>query len=157
MKMVQNLVISVLTFFGKGPTPPPTTPLFLSNFIEKKTVTDDTWNKIKDGQVRYEYFQNETDKEPFAMIDFRPGVGQIGIIGIWPESNRNRGLGKQMLRKAMNDIKAFGKTDTVWAVTSENHTFWSNVFNKSFIWKVPAHDTVTGHGYSFKFFEPNHH
>lgn len=149
--MVNNLVISVLAFFGKQPLPPPT-PLFLSNFIERKTVSDDTWNKIKDGQVCYKYFQNETDKDPIAMVDFRPGVGQIGIIGIWPESYRNRGLGKQMLRKAMNDIKAFGKTDTVWAVTTENHTFWSNVFNKSFVWKNPAHTTVAGSGYSFKFF-----
>ena len=51
-----------------------------------------------------------------------------------------------MLQKAINEMKIH-KVTKVWAVTTHNHPFWSNVFNKSFTLKFPAHKSVTGSGY----------
>lgn len=135
-------------FNGPPKSPPP--PLFLRDFIEKKVVSDDEWNKIKNGNVRYEYFKEENDIRPFGYIQFRPTVGQIGLFFIFDKNLRGRGLGKQMLLKAIQDIKEHGKVDTIWAVTLENHEFWSNVWNKSFTWKDPPHSTVTSGGYKLK-------
>ena len=53
-----------------------------------------------------------------------------------------------MLLAALGDIKAYGKAETVWAVTTLNHPFWSNVWNKAFQLKDPAHSSVTACGYS---------
>ena len=43
-------------------------------------------------------------------------------------------------------------TTHIWAVTLENHEFWSNVFNKSFQWHdmKELHPSVTGSGYKMK-------
>ena len=146
MKMLSSAIVTVTTFFSH-----PTSKLCISDFIVKKIISDDNWNKIKNGNIRYEYFENNSDETPFGYIDFRPGVGQIGQFYIHDDRFRNRGLGKQILTKALDDIKEFGTADTIWAVTRENHPFWSNVWNKSFTWKDPAHYSVTGSGYSFKF------
>jgi len=54
------------------------------------------------------------------------------------------GLGTQMLNIAIEDMKSVG-TKEVWAVTSNNHPFWSNIMN--FKPRKPAHSSVTGSGY----------
>jgi hypothetical protein len=40
----------------------------------------------------------------------------------------------------------------ILTVTSQDHPFWSNVFNKSFSWydEYKLHPTVTGAGYKMK-------
>ena len=35
----------------------------------------------------------------------------------------------------------------IWAITTQNHPFWSNVFDKSFEFASRPHDSVTGSGY----------
>ena len=34
-----------------------------------------------------------------------------------------------------------------WVVSTKYNNFWSNVFNKSFKYREPVHDSVTGGGY----------
>lgn len=128
------------------------TQLYLTDFIEKRIVKDDEWNNVKDGEIRCEYYDNNNNNNyPIAYIQYRLKVGQIGLIGIRDEEYRNKGIGKQMLAKAFKDIKDYGTSDTIWAVSLHNHPFWSNVWGRSFEWSEPAHPTVTGRGYSFKF------
>lgn len=118
--------------------------LNLEQYREEVTINDDDWNKIPNGEIVRRYYDNE-NKE-IGMISYRHIVGQIGLFFIWDDKYRNRGLGKQILNRAINDMRN-NKTTSVWAITSENHTFWSNVFNKSFQWKKRPHSSVTGSGY----------
>lgn len=147
--MLEHFSNSIFSYF-QNTTPLPLPPLNISDFIEKRIVSNDEWNSIKNGNIRYEYFKSAEDKHPCAYIDFRPGVGQIGLFFVTDEKLHNRGLGKQILTKAIRDIKEFGTADTVWVVSSENHPFWSNVWNKSFVRMRPAHRSVTGSGFSMK-------
>jgi len=40
--------------------------------------------------------------------------------------------------------------EVVWAVTTNNHPFWSNVYDKSFVPRNSVHPSVTGPGYFMK-------
>jgi N-acetylglutamate synthase-like GNAT family acetyltransferase len=82
------------------------------------------------------------------MIRYKLFVGQIGLFYIDKEY-RNCGLGKQILDKVIMDMEDYG-VEEVWAVTSKNHEFWSNVYKKSFTYKDPVHSTVRGSGYICK-------
>jgi GNAT superfamily N-acetyltransferase len=64
---------------------------------------------------------------------------------------QNRGLGKQILTQVIEDMKAHNVTE-IWAVSTINHPFWSNVYNKSFSWyeSKQLHLSVTGFGYKMK-------
>lgn len=125
-------------------------------------VRDDTWNGHKDGQIeKWWYIDEEEAKavEEFrfrasraiAYISYRPHVGQIGIIGIMNEEHRGMGMGKEMLRIAIEDTKRINKTTEIWAVTSETHPFWSNVWGGAFKRRSPAHASVSGSGYYYDF------
>jgi len=48
-------------------------------------------------------------------------------------------------------MKEFNTTH-VWAVTTDDHPFWSNVYNKSFQWCEwkKLHPSVTGSGYKME-------
>ncbi len=108
-------------------------PMKLEDFKEIRTVTDDNWNKIKNGNINLEYFDKNNNS--IGYIDYRVNVGQIGLFFITNHSYINRGLGKQILEKAIKEIKLY-KVKEVWAVTTDNHPFWSNVWNKSFKPKI---------------------
>lgn len=93
---------------------------------------------------------DEIDKllsKSFAYITYRTLTGQIGLFFINNKENENRNLGKQILMKVITDMKNEGR-DSIFAVTSNDHPFWSNVFDKSFKWKKRPHLSVTGSGYS---------
>ena len=60
---------------------------------------------------------------------------------------KNKGFGKQMLSLAIDDIKTHDKAHYVWAVTIQDHPFWSNVWNKSFTYTDPVHSSVVCDGY----------
>ena len=123
-------------------------PIILTNLIEKKVITDDTWNKFPNGQIVLTYYLNENDmqnKKHIAYMSYRVFVGQIGVFVI-NEEYRNRGLGKQILNNVIDHMKYNGVTQ-VWAVTTFGHPFWSNVYNKSFTFRKPASYSVTGSGY----------
>jgi GNAT superfamily N-acetyltransferase len=78
--------------------------------------------------------------EVIGQIEYTKNDGQIRLLYI-AHGYRNQGLGKEMLIKACEDIKA----DQIWLVSSEDHYFWNKypVFN----FKDPAHDRVTGLGF----------
>lgn len=80
-----------------------------------------------------------------GYISYRVATGQIGLFFIKKEY-QNCGIGKQILLRAIEDIKHNG-CNKVFAVTSKDHTFWSNVFKSSFKWSERPDDSVTGSGY----------
>jgi hypothetical protein len=113
--------------------------LKLSGFKEDLTITD--------GEIRRTYYDTNVDPpKNIGYIDYRLEPGQIGVFFINDEY-QNRGLGKQMLMIAIDDIKNYGTANTVWAVTIKNHPFWHNVWDQSFKYKDPTHSSVTGDGY----------
>ena len=114
-----------------------------NKLIIKTTIEDDTWNKIKDGQIIKDfYFLNEN----IGFISYRIGTGQIGLFYL-NDGYRNLGLGKQILNNTIEELRA-NKQSNVWAVTRYNHPFWSNVYKKGFVYKERVHNSVTGDGYS---------
>ncbi len=141
------------------------TKLDIKNFKEVKIKIDDTWNKVKNGETWVYYYEKNFDTSKLAIdtiknrhdlenicykncigyINYRTGTGQIGLFYI-NKKYQNRGLGKQILKKVMIDLKEHNNK-TLWAVTSENHPFWSNVYAKSFEYKIRLHPSVTGSGY----------
>lgn len=142
-------------------------PLTLSNFHEVRFVEKDIWNGHENGEICLSYYTDKSKvPEPrtqvldehrrydnvkyngIGYIQYRKNVGQVGLIRLDDEF-RGRTLGKQMLDKAIAEMRESGATE-VWAVTSKNHPFWSNVYNQSFTWRNPAHSSVTGHGYYMK-------
>lgn len=80
-----------------------------------------------------------------GYITYRISTGQIGLFYI-DKKYQNCGLGKQILLRAMEDIKNNG-CNKVFAVTSKNHHFWANVFGSSFKWSERPDNSVTGSGY----------
>jgi GNAT superfamily N-acetyltransferase len=118
-------------------------PLKIDDYSEVITITNDTWNRIPDGCILREYYDSDNNK--IGYIRYKVKVGQVGLFFI-NEEYRNRGLGKQILNRTMDHMRQSGATG-VWAVTTRDHEFWSNVYNKSFKWRDPAHPSVTGDGY----------
>ena len=100
----------------------------------------------KPGGVMLEYYNKKDVK--IGYIRYYITTGQIGLFFI-DEEYQNRGLGKQILSKVIRELK-MNQCDEVWAVTTDNHPFWSNVYHKSFIPGRPAHPSVTGPGYFMK-------
>jgi GNAT superfamily N-acetyltransferase len=84
-----------------------------------------------------------------GYITYRLVTGQIGLFFI-NKKYQNRGLGKQILNRVITDMKHEGKTH-IFAITTPNHPFWTNVFNKSFQWKQRPDASVTGSGYHLDF------
>jgi GNAT superfamily N-acetyltransferase len=102
----------------------------------------------KPGGVMLEYY-NKKDKK-IGYIRYYITTGQIGLFFIDKEY-QNRGLGKQILSKVIQEMKD-NQCDEVWAVATDHHPFWSNVYNKSFLPGKPAHPSVTGSGYFMKLY-----
>ena len=121
------------------------TKINISDLTTIKTITDDTWNKVTNGDYTVDYFYNE---KKIGYIRYRIGIGQIGLISLDPEY-RNQKIGKLMLDKAIIDIKN-NNIKEVWAVTTKDHPFWSNVYNRSFTYREPAHFTIKGNVYFMK-------
>lgn len=88
-----------------------------------------------------------------GYITYRLVTGQIGMFFI-NKKYQNRGLGKQILNRVITDMKHNGKTH-IFAITTLNHPFWENVFNKSFEWKQRPDASVTGSGYHLDFSKLN--
>lgn len=110
-----------------------------------RVVSDDKWNNVPLSDVTIKYFHPE-EVLPVAQINYQMSTGQIGIIDVDRKYHRN-GYGKGMLDQAIQDIIKYGKAPTVWAVSSETHEFWCNVYGGAFRFQSPAHPTVWGHGF----------
>lgn len=123
----------------------PTTPLYLNNFIQLKTINDDNWNYIPNGEVHIEFYDKLNNNRYAGFINYRVYVGQIGVF-VLNDEYRNRGLGKQILTQTIKDMKEH-KCTHIWAVTSRGHDFWSNVFGGKLKWADKLHPSVSGDGY----------
>ena len=114
-------------------------------FILERKVSDDTHNRVKDGDVEVWY---KLDDKVVGYINYRPHNGQIGIIDLLP-SYRYQGLGKQMLLETVQEAKQHG-VDELWGVASKDHSVWKNIFGGKMKWRTPAHSSVGGDGYYIK-------
>jgi GNAT superfamily N-acetyltransferase len=126
-------------------------PLLINNFKEKRYTSreaypDHWFLNNKPGGVLLEYYDHKDTR--IGYIRYYITTGQIGLFFIEDEY-QDRGLGKQILSKVMAELKQ-NNCKEVWAVTSTNHPFWSNVNDKSFTYREPAHPTVGGAGYFMK-------
>ena len=115
----------------------------LDMFNMNVKINDDTWNKIKQGEVFIE-LKDKNDNHQIGYINYRKYIGQLGLLFITDKKYINRGLGTQLVNFAIEDMKTVA-TKEVWLVTRDNHPFWSKHMN--FTKREPAHFTVTGSGY----------
>jgi len=127
-------------------------PLFINNFKEVRHVASEMLEPNehfvyrKPGGIMLEYYNNQDEK--IGYIRYYITTGQIGLFFI-DEDYQRRGLGKQILSKVIQDMEA-NHCEEVWVVSTSNHPFWSNVYNKSFVPRKPAHPSVGGPGYVMK-------
>lgn len=143
----------------------------LEDYHEITVILNDDWNTVQRGSIWKCYFEKNdkncknididqiTDRyevekicaNSIGYIHYRIGTGQIGLFFINREY-ANRGLGKQILIKTIEHMKLCDNK-SVWAVTSKDHPFWSNVFGKSFLYRdsKKLHPSVTGDGYILDF------
>ena len=147
----------MLSFVGLWNFRTPQTPLYINDFREERYVSsempepNDIFVYKKPGGLMLEYYNNQDKK--IGYIRYYITSGQIGLFFIDKEY-QNRGLGKQILSKVIRELKE-NQCEEVWAVSTDNHTFWSNVYNKSFEHRKPAHPSVTGPGYVYTFADLN--
>jgi GNAT superfamily N-acetyltransferase len=111
------------------------------NLYEKSELTNYFVNN-KPGGIMLEYYQEE---RRVGYIRYYNTTGQIGLFFI-EKPYQNRGLGKQILSKVIKDLQE-NNCNECWVVTTKKNNFWSNVYNKSFTYRDPAHSSVTGNGY----------
>ena len=146
----------------------------ITKLYEVKMIRYDSWNdKISNGKGKYIarlYFTEPIDISRYKLDDptsndhnqihelaaksigyitYKLISGQIGLFYINRDKYKNRKLGKQILSKVILDMKEEGR-DNIFAVTSKDNKFWSNVFDGSFQWKDRPSNTVTGSGYYMK-------
>ena len=123
--------------------------------------------------VWIEYLNNKN--ETIAYISYNTTNGQIISLSVKREY-QNRGIGKQILEKATNELRE-KNCEELWVVCGEHHPFWSNVnclcvicnshrlvdkkntktmvnrttplyyLTKSLTYRNPAHPSVTSDGY----------
>ena len=123
----------------------------LTDFNEIRLVSsempypNDYFVNKKPGGIMLEYYDKN---KKIGYIRYYITTGQIGLFFI-DDDYQNRGIGKQILSKVIKELET-NNCEEVWAVTSQNHSFWSNVYNKSFVHRDPAHPTVGGDGYFMK-------
>src|SRR5437868_4133165 len=121
--------------------------LTLNMFNEKKTISDDLWNDITNGEIAIKYTDKITN-EWICNINYRIHTGQIGLLFV-NNLYQRKGLGTEMLTNAIKDICNRSNVSNIWAVTTNNHPYWNNVKinGQKFHSKPPAHPSVTGSGY----------
>ena len=116
--------------------------LFLEQFQEKRTVSDDTWNKVPNSEIHIQYLTAEN--EEIGYINYRRATGQIGLLFITNLKYERRGLGTQMVLRAINEMKQHN-ISKVWAITHDDHPYWNRALN--FRPSQRPHNSVTGSGY----------
>jgi hypothetical protein len=124
-------------------------PLILSTFKEKKTIEKDLWGPLYDNH-KLEYFNDQG--ESIGYNSYRPKLGQIGIF-VLEEKYRNRGLGKQILLKSIDEMRC-NNVKEMFLVSCPDHPVWSNIFNKALTYREPAqldpNIRITGGGFYLK-------
>lgn len=119
-----------------------------SQLRQNKSVHFDMWNNLKDNHVHIEFFDNNA----FAgMINYKVAVGQVSLLYL-EKKYQNKGIGKEILLQTMTHMKEY-KTPYIWTLcNNKNHFFWSNVFQKKFVWceNEMLHPSVHGSGFKMK-------
>lgn len=160
---------SIRRFFSKQ--------IDINSLHEIKFVRYDDWNKKNGGYIYRMYFTEPIDVSEYKINDpnsfhdryeldelasksvgfitYKLATGQIGLFFI-SEEYKNRNFGKKILTKVISDIRNEGK-NSVFAITTKNHQFWSNVFGKSFEWRDRPDKSVTGSGYFLSFSSDSNH
>jgi GNAT superfamily N-acetyltransferase len=143
INIIKNFFSGFLFFTGRHRE-----RLEIKNFIEIRYVSsempyeNDIFVNNKPGGIMLEYYNKDIK---IGYIRYYVNSGQIGLFFI-QEEYQNRGLGKQILSKVIKELQD-NNCNEIWAVTSKDHIFWSNVYNKSFSYRDPAHSSVGGDGY----------
>lgn len=120
----------------------------LDNLVLKRTVRDDTWNKVPLSEMTLEYFAPRDTKTPVAFIDYHMATGQIGLLFVNTYYQRN-GIGSHLVRCAIDDMKKYGTATSVWAITfNHKHDFWERVLGGVFKMDNRPHVSVMSGGYS---------
>lgn len=147
----------------------PKKQLKLSDFQEFRFIIDDTHNDVPNGKIWLCYFdkvaqfeeiiqitnmnenliKNRDDIEKIAhksigYVSYKIMTGQIELFFIKKEY-QNSGLGKQILTNVIDELLIYN--NDIWAITSQNHPFWSNVYEESFQFTNIPHNSVTKSGY----------
>jgi hypothetical protein len=125
--------------------------LKLGDFDEKITTRYYIWeNETHYDSTRRTYFTKTNQPKEIGYIQYNKCSGEIELFFIYHQKSyqyTNKGLGKQILKVAIDDIKDYNSSDIVWAVTTKDHPFWSNVWNKSFTYADPVHKKLMCDGY----------
>lgn len=115
----------------------------LKDFNIEKKITNDEWNRVKDGEIHYNLINNKKHVGHFRV---RLKTGQVGIAHLDKEY-RGYGIGYQMIKLITNDKINFDGKSELFAVTDKGHYFWKKLPNS--VYKLPADDSITGGGYRF--------
>lgn len=84
------------------------------------------YRDLRDSDFRIDFYDKLNNNKYAGYISYRASNGQVGLFFLDKEY-QNRGLGKQILTQTIKHMKEFNQTD-IWAITTENHPFWSNVY-----------------------------
>ena len=113
--------------------------LYLDNFQQSISTPN------KSGEIVVNYYDNNQN---IGLTQYNIHTGEIGMIIINREY-RGKSLGKQIITNIIEDMK-MNKVKEVWVKAPYNHNFWSNVFNKSFMFRTPISPQKEGRGYFMK-------
>ena len=121
--------------------------LKLDDFDEKITVSDDGWNHVMNGERDFWFYTKTDPPKEVAHLNIRLQTGQIGWLMVVDDLYRERGLEQQLVKKAEVEVRAHGTARTMWeALVSKEAPWYAN--DPRFTWKDPAHESVTGDGWS---------
>jgi hypothetical protein len=122
-------------------------PLLLSTMKIKTEISDDTWNKIPQGDIRCQV--HTPDGHLVGNFNYRIKTGQVGGMFI-AERFRFQALEQQMLIYMMKDMQDAGAKQIWEVVSNENSSgprFYSALWSFAFV-EPAVHPSVTGSGYA---------
>lgn len=99
----------------------------------------------KTGEVVLDYYYDEVQ---MGLVQYHLKTGQIGMLIIHKDYS-NIGIGKYIVGKIIEEMKE-NKNNELWLIANKEHTFWSNVFNKSFSYRTPITDNIPFGGFYMK-------
>lgn len=122
-------------------------------FLSPAKYNIDTFDQIQtkykigsDPQVKYYkeiHLKHKLFRFIIGYIRYSPDTGEINRLFI-DEYYRRSGLGTELVTLAIEDMER-NNVKEVWAVTIDNHPFWSKLMN--FKPRHPVHESVHMSGY----------
>lgn len=120
-------------------------PTKFEDLFISRMVGDDTWNNIPSSEALYNFTTDKHGTNVVATTNIRLAVGQIGFINVFFDY-KGEGLEQEILKLCEFEIRKYGTAATMWEVCTEDLPWYSD--NPHFVWKDPAHDSVSGSGWS---------